>query len=179
MEKLFVVAKGCVPKANCKNFLEELPTTSIPVGQNVQLGEVNNISPQEINVRLRPNMKHKVEFSAKKDQNPVDIYFLLDVTGSMKPYKEELTKVPDELVKTIQEKTDNYRFGYGTFTEKAMTPMGHINKTNKYDFLHLQDMTSDTNQLIQKIRLSGETTTSNLDIPEAGWDALMQVPRTY
>ena len=125
-------------------------------------------------MKMRPNVKHRVDFTAKKDQNPVDIYFLLDVTGSMDPYRQQLKEVPDELVKTIKEKTDNYRFGYGTFTEKAMTPMGKIDSNNKYDFLHLQSLTSDTQQLIQEINREPNIV-SNLDIPEAGFDGLMQV----
>ena len=31
----------------------------------------------------------------------MDIYFLLDVSGSMKPYRDQLVEVPEKLVKVL------------------------------------------------------------------------------
>ena len=41
-------------------------------------------------------------FKAKKSDNAVDIYFLLDLSGSMKPYRDQLTRVPETLIEVIK-----------------------------------------------------------------------------
>ena len=57
--------------------MEGLPTlNAASLGKNV------NIRPQKIHMEQRPNWKNKFQFKAKKEQNAVDIYFLLDLTGN-------------------------------------------------------------------------------------------------
>ena len=58
-----------------------------------------HIQPQRITIEnLRPKIKKTIEFTAKKKENAVDIYFLLDLSGSMNPYKKQLLSVPQELI---------------------------------------------------------------------------------
>ena len=94
--KCHVLAKGCVPVADCKD-LERMETTS-SVGINKALGDDMHMQPQQVSVTIRPNIRHEVNFKAKKSQNAVDIYFLLDVSGSMDSIRTQLLEVPKKLI---------------------------------------------------------------------------------
>ena len=56
-----------------------------------------------MNFKLRPNKEKKITFEAKKKQNPVDMYFLLDLTGSMGTIKKKLETITDELMEVCKD----------------------------------------------------------------------------
>ena len=80
---MIYLARGCVERSSCRKdlLMEGLPTNNAP--NSASLGKNVNIEPQKIQLKQRPNWKNKVNFQAKKEQNAVDIYFLLDLTGKL------------------------------------------------------------------------------------------------
>ena len=64
---------------------------------------------QKVVLKSRPSVKNRIEFIAQRRKNPVDIYFMIDLTKSMKEVKEHLativTGIKDEIIKT----TTDYR----------------------------------------------------------------------
>lgn len=78
----------------------------------------------------------------------MDIYFLLDQSNSMKPYKEQLIRVVKTLGSEIKKLTNNYTLGFGTFREKPVTPFDAI-RDYVYDFEHIVRQTSDLNKFTQ------------------------------
>ena len=76
----------------------------------------------------------------------MDIYFLLDTTGSMARFRNQLVSVPDKLIRVIEARTQDYRFGYGAFREKPINPMEGKDGTD-YSFVHIQGMTKETGAL--------------------------------
>jgi len=164
------LAKGCVTTNQCQS-------AKFVAGKKsetpIAAGGASHIEPRKVNLKIRPNVKHKVKFTAKRAQNAVDIYFLLDLSGSMGPYKRQLETIPPQLVSDIKKRTTDYQFGYGAFREKPMTPMSKVEKGKEYDFEHFKELTKDTASLIEEIRKSDVS--ANYDTPEAGLDGLMQV----
>ena len=51
------------------------------------------IKPRGLTHKLRPNKAKKIKFQAKKKDSPVDMYFLLDLTGSMSNIKNKLEDI--------------------------------------------------------------------------------------
>ena len=168
------LAKGCVPTSQCLSSRFSYGNMTEDLQKNANLTDYISIKPQQINLKLRPKMKHILYFTAKSSVNPVDIYFLLDLTGSMKQFKKQLETIPEKLVKDIKARTNDYQFGYGGFTEKPMTPWRRIIPGVEYDFEHFQKLTNETDKLKEKIKKS-ELLVGNYDTPEAGMDGLMQV----
>jgi len=167
------LAKGCVPASKCsaQKFLPGKAKEQAIT--NTNLGPSAHIKPQKIGLELRPKVKHTLKFTAKKSENAVDIYFLLDLSGSMGLYKKQLETIPEQLVTDIKARTTDYQFGYGAFREKPMTPMSKIIPGVEYDFEHFQSLTKETDQLKKKIKNS--QVSANYDTPEAGMDGLAQV----
>ena len=83
----------------------------------------------------------------------------------MNRFREELTKVPEEIVKEIQKTTTDWKFGFGVFRDKSKIPFGWPNSDQEFihkqviidkniwllNLLAYQDMTQDTDSLIEKI----------------------------
>lgn len=63
----------------------------------------------------------KVEYS-QADDYPVDLYYLMDLSNSMKDDKEKLTTLGNELANTMKSITKNFRLGFGSFVDKPMMP---------------------------------------------------------
>jgi len=167
------LAKGCVPTSKCSAGRFMSGKTSQQDPGNTNLGKTMHIKPQNTRLKLRPNVKHTLSFTVEKAENAVDIYFLLDLSGSMGLYKKQLETIPEELVTDIKARTNDYQFGYGAFREKPMTPMGKIIPGVEYDFEHFQSLTKETHMLKQRIK--GSQVSPNYDTPEAGMDGLAQV----
>ena len=96
-------ALGCVPEGDCAPENLVMMETSHDVTNDTALGpDIDiHIQPQQVAVTIRPNIKHEFSFRAKKSENAVDIYFLLDVSGSMGDYKNELEQVPEKLIEVL------------------------------------------------------------------------------
>ena len=52
----------------------------------------------------------------------VDLYFVVDFSGSMGPYKDNLHEAADAIANAIKEVTTDYMIGLGGFIEKPTAP---------------------------------------------------------
>ena len=167
---------GCVHGRNeesCEGFskgaAKEEQILDLPLSKN------NLISPQKVKLEMRPNEKYYVDFQVMKDENDVDIYFLLDNTFSMKKYKKQLSNIADNLGAKISKYTTKYQFGFGAFDEKS-TPPFSAKEDKPKNFVHYLDLTNDTKKFSKEVDESSILPDSVLnDSPEAGLDGLVQV----
>lgn len=53
---------------------------------------------------------------------PVDLYYLMDLSKSMKDDKEQLSSLGDQLAYTMRKLTSNFRLGFGSFVDKVVMP---------------------------------------------------------
>ena len=55
---------------------------------------------------------------------PVDLYALMDLSGSMNVYRKNLIAVAGTIAEKIKKDTDDFRFGFGGFRDKPRSPFG-------------------------------------------------------
>ena len=59
--------------------------------------------------------------------HPVDLYALMDLTGSMGTHKKNLGIAAQAIADALSDKTRYYRFAYGSFRDKPRPPFGSGN----------------------------------------------------
>ena len=143
------------------------------------------ITPQKIEAKLRPNSPIDVNFQVAHAKDfPVDLYFLMDLSWSMRKSRENLAKTGGDIISKIKEKTRNLATGFGSFIEKNVQPFtsaissyncfDNDNCAPPYSFYHkssLGNISSDEfYQAVMESPMGG-----NIDDPEGSLDALMQV----
>ncbi|EPB72212.1 ribose 5-phosphate isomerase A [Ancylostoma ceylanicum] len=177
----------------CPESYIEDPQTILEVEKDEPLsdkGQVENeddavqLKPQEMFVEIRP--KSRVRFNVTYRQAvdyPVDLYYLMDLSYSMKDDKQKLSELGDLLAVRMRNITKNFRLGFGSFIDKKLMPFidPRIEKQKSpcaepcaepYGFKHQMTLTTNTEKFkaeVDKAEISG-----NLDAPEGGFDAVVQ-----
>lgn len=59
---------------------------------------------------------------AQAEDYPVDLYYLMDLSNSMRDDKDRLSALGDQLSASMQEVTSNFRLGFGSFVDKVVMP---------------------------------------------------------
>lgn len=59
---------------------------------------------------------------APADDYPVDLYYLMDLSNSMKKDKEKLSKLGEKLHDKMSSITKDFRLGFGSFVDKVLMP---------------------------------------------------------
>lgn len=65
--------------------------------------------------------KIKIEFAQAEDY-PVDLYYLMDLSNSMKDDKQKLSDLGQLLVESMSKITSNFNLGFGSFVDKVVMP---------------------------------------------------------
>jgi len=150
--------------------------------------------PQKVEVELQVGKTQTVEVTFKPAKDyPVDLYYLMDLSRSMLNDKESLAKLGKQIGDRLSQLTRGVQMGFGTFVDKPVMPyvsmaangsvrspcdyrlessMGHSCDL-PYTFKNKLSLTSDLDQFeiaVNQTRISG-----NLDGPEGGLEAMMQV----
>ncbi|GFQ73029.1 integrin beta-PS [Trichonephila clavata] len=149
-------------------------------------GSAIQLKPQKLKLSLRPGdpTTFKVTFRQAEDY-PVDLYYLMDLTFTMKKHKETLAELADTIAESMNNVTKNFRLGFGSFIDKVVmpyvdmvpdrlrNPCRDIYCNSPYGFrnhLSLNDDVTLFTKEVSRANLSG-----NLDNAEGGFDAIMQV----
>ena len=98
---------------------------------------------------------------------PVDLYFLLDASNSMKDTANRLIKAADDTAKKIEELTDDYRFGVGSFREKPRIPFAE-ETDDSFSFHHVMSLDKNIAEFKKKVEEVKDNMTANIDSPESG-----------
>ncbi|CAI5444386.1 unnamed protein product [Caenorhabditis angaria] len=177
----------------CPEYKIEDPKTQLTVVEDNKLsdqGEVETedeavqIKPQEMDVEIRP--KSRIRFNVTYRQAvdyPVDLYYLMDLSYSMKDDKQKLSELGDLIAQRMRTMTKNFRLGFGSFIDKKLMPFidPRLDKQKSpcptpcaepYGFKHQMSLTTNTEKFkaeVDKAEISG-----NLDAPEGGFDAVVQ-----
>lgn len=143
----------------------------------------NIITNEFYSILARPK-SFKMRF--KPAQNyPLDLYYLMDLTWSMKAHQERLVGMGEQLGSSLLNLTSNYRVAFGSFADKPIMPYiwpGHEENPcapeqftcePTYVFRHRLNFTSNTNEFIEGVQKSNVT--ANADNLEGALEALMQV----
>ncbi|XP_020286322.1 integrin beta-PS-like [Pseudomyrmex gracilis] len=147
------------------------------------------MEPQRVHLSLKRGEEHRItlKYSPAEDY-PVDLYYLMDLSSSMEPYRDKLSKLGLKLAKAMQEITSNFRIGFGSFVDKVVLPMTNTqkdklespctlknNKPCARPYSYKNQMPLTENITLFEAQVQAAPISGNLDGPEGGLDAMMQV----
>ncbi|XP_068208286.1 integrin beta-PS-like [Palaemon carinicauda] len=180
--------------SQCEDDAGENPDNSQTIVRNDPLSEsardskrsgtpIVQIKPQEVKVKLRKGVSESIRLTYRQAFGyPIDLYYLMDLSYSMLDDKAKLASLGGQLTATLQELTDFYHIGFGSFVDKVLMPFvdTHPNNINSpcdgcakpYSFRNDLPLGEDGSLFAKRVteaKISG-----NLDAPEGGFDALMQ-----
>lgn len=85
--------------------------------------ETIQFRPQNIKIKARTNDPITIEMSYKPAKDyPLDVYYLLDASGTMKAYQNKLLVQGLEIYTKLSTITNNVQLGVGSFVEKPSLP---------------------------------------------------------
>ncbi|KAK1890806.1 Integrin beta-6 [Dissostichus eleginoides] len=158
-----------------------------PLGKKTTNDNTTQISPQKMALKLRPGTQ--VTFQVKiqhTEDYPVDVYYLMDLSASM---IDDLVMIKDlgtSLSKEMAKLTSKFRMGFGSFVEKPVLPFIKITEEElanpcrgvgshclpTFGYKHVLSLTSSTDKFNKIIAM--QRVSANIDVPECGFDAVMQ-----
>ncbi|XP_055975401.1 integrin beta-2 [Sorex fumeus] len=162
--------------------------TSLAKPQNDQQQGRQQLSPPRVTLYLRPGQAAAFNVTFRRAKGyPIDLYYLMDLSYSMKDDLDKVKKLGGDLLQALNGITESGRIGFGSFVDKTVLPFvnTHPEKLRNpcpkkeencqapFAFRHVLKLTNNSQQFqteVGKQKISG-----NLDAPEGGLDAMMQV----
>nr|QGA72430.1 integrin beta 2 [Eriocheir sinensis] len=162
---------------------EELTVKGAGDATSEQPQNIIQLKPQRFKLSLKKGVPQNITIKFRRAlAYPVDLYYLMDLSQSMKDDKEQLANVSQVLTETLGRLTDQYTIGFGSFVDKVMMPYTDTstlklanpcdNCSKPYSFRN--DMKLTRNSETFKAGVQNASISGNLDTPEGGLDALMQ-----
>ncbi|KAI9549957.1 hypothetical protein GHT06_007613 [Daphnia sinensis] len=159
----------------------------IPMTRSLRIDEPTQLHPQRVSLtNLRQGLVHNISMQFKVVKNyPADLYYLMDVSHSMLDDKNNLVRLAGSLVETMRNITTAFKMGFGSFVDKNVIPfvekttascgprsLPEIGCSVTYSFRHQLSMSADVNEFTASVNSTSIVTT--FDVPEGGFDALLQ-----
>ncbi|CAL4103914.1 unnamed protein product, partial [Meganyctiphanes norvegica] len=156
--------------------------SDLPIEKIIQL------HPQKVKLQLRRGVSQKIDVSFRQAIDyPVDLYYLMDLSKSMEDDKESVANLGNKMAEVLQKHTRQVRLGFGSFVDKVVLPFVDMSPqklrepcsgcARPYAFrndLPLNDNPDSFKSKVSEVAISG-----NLDSPEGGLEALLQVMRCW
>ncbi|KAM4687167.1 integrin beta-3-like, partial [Rhinophrynus dorsalis] len=168
------------------NILDARPLSD--KGSGADSKEITQITPQRIELHLRPDDSKIFTLQVRQVEDyPVDIYYLMDLSYSMRDDLEKIQTLGTNLTEKMRSVTSNLHIGFGAFVDKPMSPYMYISPPEvienpcleisstclpTFGYKHVLALTDEVqrfNEEVKKQRVS-----RNRDAPEGGFDAVMQ-----
>ncbi|KAM4630011.1 integrin beta-6 [Polymixia lowei] len=158
-----------------------------PLGKKADSTNSTQISPQRMALKIRPGSQMTFQVKVQQTEDyPVDIYYLMDLSASMIDDLEMIKDLGSTLSKEMAKLTSKFRLGFGSFVEKPILPFIKITEEEQanpcrsvdltclptFGYKHVLSLTSNTNKFNQII--AEQRVSANIDVPECGFDAIMQ-----
>uniref|UniRef100_A0A3B3WGC7 Integrin beta n=1 Tax=Poecilia mexicana TaxID=48701 RepID=A0A3B3WGC7_9TELE len=178
-------------KEGCSAAAIEFPTSTLDIQQNNPLSDkasstavVTQIRPQKLRLALRIGDTKRFTVAVKQVEDyPVDLYYLMDLSYSMKDDLLKLQTLGNKLAETMGKTTSKLHMGFGAFVDKTTYPyiitypkeaiknpcIGFSTCINFKNVLSLTEKVSRFTEEVQKQKVS-----RNRDGPEGGFEAIMQ-----
>lgn len=161
---------------------------SVVRSQDNQRGSQKQLSPQTVTLSLRPGQAAVFNVTFRRAKGyPIDLYYLMDLSYSMLDDLINVKKLGGDLLRALNEITESGRIGFGSFVDKTVLPFVNThpeklrnpcpNKEKEcqapFAFRHVLSLTDNSNQF--QTEVGKQLISGNLDAPEGGLDAMMQV----
>ncbi|XP_014241512.1 integrin beta-PS-like [Cimex lectularius] len=162
------------------------PQNEMTILQSIDFKEnlhFNRLSPNNVKLSLRKGKPYNINIKFKHEPHfPLDLYYLMDMSNSMKDDKDKLSAIGNMLVESIKKVTSDFKLGFGTFVDKVVMPYVSIvpekllepctDCVSPYGFRNHMPLSDNVYQFSREVntaKISG-----NLDDPEGGLDAILQ-----
>ncbi|MGH0143234.1 UNVERIFIED_CONTAM: hypothetical protein FKN15_014043 [Acipenser sinensis] len=161
------------------------PHNVITTHINAKPTDTTNESPFTRQHRNANEVTFQVDVQQAEDY-PVDVYYLMDLSASMVDDLETIKELGTTLSKEMAKLTSKFRLGFGSFVEKPVLPF--IRKTPEelknpckdvdqfclptFGYKHVLPLTDSAERFNEII--TDQQVSANIDIPECGFDAIMQ-----
>ncbi|XP_062453075.1 integrin beta-7 [Rhea pennata] len=182
--------RAALERAGCPPGAVVEPRGRVRVLQDVVLGDGGGaqLGPRSLRVSLRPGEERSFQVRFRRARgHPVDLYYLMDLSYSMKDDLENVRKLGSDLLAALRNVTSSVRIGFGSFVDKTVLPYvstvpsklrnpcpaRHERCAPPAAFRHVLSLTADASEFAS--RVSQQRISGNLDSPEGGFDAIMQV----
>ncbi|KAM9487418.1 integrin beta-2 [Clarias gariepinus] len=176
----------------CKQNKIVNPPSDLKLNRNKPLSSSGSnpvqLQPQDIELSLRPGDAFTFQLKFKRAQGyPVDLYYLMDLSYSMDDDLKNVKDLGTKILVKLKEITGTARIGFGSFVDKTLLPFTDTTEEKlkkpcpakalecqpAFGYKHVLSLTADGNiftKIVSEQKISG-----NLDSPEGGLDAIMQV----
>uniref|UniRef100_A0A8C9VJV2 Integrin beta n=1 Tax=Scleropages formosus TaxID=113540 RepID=A0A8C9VJV2_SCLFO len=149
---------------------------------------VVQLRPQNLNLKLRVGVPETFTVTFKRAEGyPIDLYYLMDLSYSMQDDLEKIKTLGQEILNTLMRVTNKVRIGFGCFVDKVGMPYVSTVKAKlanpcpsrldtcqpAFSFRNVLRLTEDAREFREQV--SKQIISGNLDSPEGGFDAMMQV----
>ncbi|XP_048579847.1 integrin beta-6 isoform X2 [Nematostella vectensis] len=169
----------------CKNISN--PSTELTNIKDVAVGAQYQVSPQQVKVKLRPGAPARLRLTVRPAENyPVDLYYLMDMSWSMRDDLSKLKGLAGKIAESMANITTKFRLGFGSFVDKTVMPYVQPDFVDEpcrrelpgacvatYGFKHILSLVNNSNLFEDEV--NKQVISGNIDDPEGGFDALMQV----
>ncbi|XP_045632860.1 integrin beta-2 [Ursus americanus] len=161
---------------------------SLAETQEDKKGSQQQLSPQKVTLYLRPGQAAAFNVTFRRAKGyPIDLYYLMDLSYSMLDDLINVKKLGGDLLRALNEITESGRIGFGSFVDKTVLPFVNThpeklrnpcpNKEKEcqppFAFRHVLRLTNNSNRF--QTEVGKQLISGNLDAPEGGLDAMMQV----
>ncbi|XP_065610735.1 integrin beta-7 isoform X2 [Cyrtonyx montezumae] len=137
----------------------------------------------EMELRAGEELSFTVRFRRARAV-PVDLYFLLDLSYSMRDDLRLLQRLGSELLRALHNTSSAARIGFGSFVDKPLLPFSAVTPQRSpcppaepcappAAFRHVLPLTNDSAEFTRRVR--SQRVSGNMDAPEGGFDAIVQV----
>ena len=180
--------------ATC-NLLTNYEST-VTVTEMYELTDTNQVTPTKFKLNLRAKQPVSQIIMVRPAKGyPIDSYYLMDFSYSMKDDLENLVLLAGNLTEEFKRVSENYTIGFGTFIDKNVNPYSYrdpqridnpcytdtrdrftgeeISCPPTYSFKNEMSLEASLEKF-EKTLKSLEVS-SNIDFPEGGFEALLQV----
>ncbi|XP_017287388.1 integrin beta-1a isoform X1 [Kryptolebias marmoratus] len=186
-----LIKRGCNemhnPRGEIKTVFNKTVTNRTRGEKQLNVDEIIQVQPQKLLLTLRSGEPQSFLLKFRRAEDyPIDLYYLMDLSYSMKDDLENVKNLGTSLKEKMDGITSDFRIGFGSFVEKTVMPYisttpakllnpctGDQNCTSPFSYKNVLKLTNDGslfNNLVGQQHISG-----NLDSPEGGFDAIMQV----
>ncbi|KAJ6634356.1 hypothetical protein lerEdw1_014065 [Lerista edwardsae] len=123
-----LIANGCAEYfESTKSTMNVVKNISLSSkGSSVASSDVTQIMPQKISLNLRPGDPASFQVQVRQIEDyPVDLYYLMDLSLSMKDDLENIRNLGTKLAEEMRKLTSNFRLGFGSFVDKNISPFSY------------------------------------------------------
>nr|ALJ30161.1 CD18 transcript 1 [Paralichthys olivaceus]ALJ30162.1 CD18 transcript 2 [Paralichthys olivaceus] len=182
-----LIAKGCMKEEIISPQHSVLINKKDPLTTSFKELAAVQLSPQKISLKLRPGLPATFNVSFKRVQGyPVDLYYLMDLSYSMKDDLENVKGLGQNLFAALKNITAHAQIGFGAFVDKTVLPYTNTNKDKlqkpcdedyqqcqtAFGYRHVLSMTPHEDEFRREV--TRQFISGNLDSPEGSLDAMMQ-----